>query len=76
MHSDGATYDIDICASREGLSTTTATYAAVTSRSHHVGVVSSALMDGSVRTVTNGIDGDLWKRLSTRAGGEPVTSDY
>ena len=75
-HSDGITYDIDICGSREGLTATTATYAAVTSRSHHAGVVSSALMDGSVRSVSNGIDRDLWQRLSTRAGGETVTADY
>lgn len=76
VHSDGVAYDIDICGSREGLSTSTTTYAAVTSRSHHAGVVSSALMDGSVRTVSNSIDGNLWKALSTRAGGENVTSDY
>lgn len=75
-HSDGNTYDIDICGSREGLTTSTATYAAVTSRSHHAGVVSTSLMDGSVRSVSNGIDRDLWQRLSTRAGGETVAGDY
>ena len=75
-HSDGVTYDVDICGSREGLSSSTTTYAAVTSRSHHKGVVSSALMDGSVRTIADSIDGDLWKRLSTRAGGETITGDY
>ena len=76
LHSDGVTYDVDICGSREGLSTTTATYAAVTSRSHHAGIVSSAFMDGSVRTVANSIDGSLWKALSTRAGGEATAGDY
>ncbi len=75
MHSDGRQYDVDICGRREGLSST-ATYAAVTSRSHHAGVVSSAFMDGSVRTVTNGIDAGLWKALSTRAGGEAIAGDY
>ena len=75
-HSDGVTYDVDICASREGLSTTTPTYAAVTSRSYHAGLVSSAFMDGSVRTIANSIDAGLWKALSTRAGGEAVPSDY
>jgi hypothetical protein len=75
-HTDGKSYDIDISSSREGLSDSAATYAVVTSRSHHAGVVSSALMDGSVRSVANGIDGDLWKRLSTRAGSETVTGDY
>ena len=33
-------------------------------------------MDGSVRTIANSIDGNLWKALSTRAGGETVTGDY
>ena len=75
-HTDGQSYDIDISSSREGLSDSAATYAVVTSRSHHAGVVSSALMDGSVRFVANSIDGDLWKRLSTRAGGETITGDY
>jgi len=76
VHTDGIAYDIDICGSREGVSTTTPTYAAVTSRSHHAGVVSSALMDGSVRTIANSIDGSLWKALSTRAGSETVAGDY
>jgi len=75
-HSDGVTYDVDLCGSREGLSTPTATYAAVTSRSYHAGVVSSALMDGSVRTIANSIDGSLWRAISTRAGGENVAGDY
>jgi prepilin-type N-terminal cleavage/methylation domain-containing protein len=75
-HSDGKSYDVDISSSREGLSTTAATYAAVTSRSHHLGIVSSALMDGSVRTIANSIEGDVWRSLSTRAGGETVTGDY
>ena len=75
-HSDGITYDVDICGSREGLSTTTATYAAVTSRSYHSGLVSSAFMDGSVRSISNGIDGGLWKALSTRAGSENLSGDY
>jgi type II secretory pathway pseudopilin PulG len=74
-HSDGSQYDVDISSSREGRNAT-ATYAAVTSRSHHAGVVSSGLMDGSVRSIANGIDGDLWKRLSTRAGGEVIAGDY
>jgi prepilin-type N-terminal cleavage/methylation domain-containing protein len=75
-HTDGKSYDVDISSSREGLSTTAATYVAATSRSHHLGVVSSALMDGSVRTVANGIEGDVWRSLSTRADGKNVTGDY
>ena len=75
-HTDGVTYDIDICGTRELRDASTATYAAVTARSYHSGVVSTSLMDGSVRSVANGIDRDLWQRLATRAGGETVTADY
>jgi prepilin-type N-terminal cleavage/methylation domain-containing protein len=75
-HTDGAKYDIDICGSREGLSTTVPTYAAVTSRSHHAGVVSTSLMDGSVRAVSSSIDGGLWRTLSTRAGNETMPNDF
>jgi prepilin-type N-terminal cleavage/methylation domain-containing protein len=75
-HTDGAKYDIDICGSREGLSATVATSAAVTSRSHHAGVVSTSLMDGSVRAVSSSIDGGLWRTLSTRAGNETVPNDF
>ena len=72
-HTDGASYDVDICGSREGLSASAATYAAVTSRSHHAGVVSASLMDGSVRAVSSSIDGVLWKAISTRAGSEAAS---
>jgi prepilin-type N-terminal cleavage/methylation domain-containing protein len=75
-HTDGRQYDVDISSSREGLSGNAVTYAAVTSRSHHAGVVSSAMMDGSVRTIANTIAADLWQSLSTRAGGEPITGEY
>jgi prepilin-type N-terminal cleavage/methylation domain-containing protein len=76
MHSDGRQYDVDICSSREGRTPASTTYAAVTSRSHHTGIVSSAFMDGSVRTVANTIDAGLWKALSTRAAGEAIPGDY
>ena len=75
-HSDGKQYDVDICSSREGNSAAAPTYAAVTSRSQHVGIVSSAFMDGSVRSIADSIDASLWKGLSTRAGGESVSGDY
>ncbi len=75
-HSDGRQYDVDICSSREGRTPASTTYAAVTSRSYHAGLVSSAFMDGSVRTIANSIDAGLWKALSTRAGGEIIAGDY
>lgn len=49
------------------------TYAAVTSRSYHIGSVNSLIMDGSVRTFSNSIDQDVWRKLGTRAGGEIIS---
>jgi prepilin-type processing-associated H-X9-DG protein len=51
------------------------TYAAVTSRSHHAGMVNVLLMDGSVRGVPNSVNLATWRALGTRSGGEPV-GDY
>jgi prepilin-type N-terminal cleavage/methylation domain-containing protein len=68
-HADG--YDIDWTNHREGDGDAeTRTYAAVTSRSHHPGVVNVVMMDDSVHTVTDDIDVMLWRAASTRKGGE------
>ncbi|MEX0677116.1 MAG: DUF1559 domain-containing protein [Pirellulales bacterium] len=69
-HTDGRTYDIDYNSRQEGNSATAKTYAAVTARSYHSGVVNAAFMDGSARTIRDDIDLALWRALSTRAGGE------
>ena len=71
-HSDGRTYDIDYNSQQEGKSNTQPTYAAVTTRSYHSGLVNVVLMDGSVRAVNDSIDLTLWRTLSTRSGGETV----
>lgn len=42
----------------------------VSARSHHLGGVTAALADGSVRFVADLIDPDLWKHMGSRAGGE------
>jgi hypothetical protein len=68
----GQTYDIDYTSMEEGDSTTSPTYAAVTSRSYHTGVVHSLLMDGSVRAISSNIDLGIWRALGTRAGGEVI----
>ncbi len=70
VHSDGVTYDIDFNSRYEGTSWTEPTYAAITSRSYHHGLVHSSWMDGSVRTVTNSIDLAIWRAMSTRSGHE------
>ncbi len=64
------TYDIDFNSMREGRSTSVPTYAVVTSRSHHVGLVQVSIMDGSVRSISNAIELVTWRALGTRAGGE------
>jgi prepilin-type N-terminal cleavage/methylation domain-containing protein len=60
----------DWTSSREGKTTDQPTYAAVTSRSYHSGIVNTAMMDGSVRVVANAIDLHVWQAMCTRAGGE------
>ena len=72
----GGQVDGDWTNRREGIHASQPTLAAVTSRSHHAGVVSASFMDGSVRPITSGIDGNLWRSLSTRAGGETTVGDY
>ena len=47
-------------------------YAAIIARSHHAGVVHAALMDGSVKSISENIDLAVWRALGTRAGGEVV----
>ena len=68
----GASYDCDFASRQEGTNTTLASYGAITSRSHHVGIVHSAFADGSVRSISNSIDLGIWRALGTRAGGEAV----
>jgi len=68
--SGGATHDVDFISNPEGRSATIPTYAAVTSRSYHMGGVNILLMDGSVRFVRDSIPQAAWHALATRAGGE------
>ncbi len=69
-------HDVDFTNQREGTSLTVATYAAITARSHHAGLVNVALMDGSVRQIANEIAINVWRALSTRAGNEMLPQDY
>ncbi len=43
--------------------------------SYHPGVVNAAMADGSVRAVKDSINRDVWMGLSTRIGGEVISSD-
>lgn len=51
------------------------TYAAVTARSWHTGIVQALLMDGSARSISNNISLTVWRSLGTRSGNE-VNGDY
>jgi prepilin-type N-terminal cleavage/methylation domain-containing protein len=66
----GVTYSIDMMSMRDGESATAPTYAAVTARSYHPGIVNALMMDSSVQTIDESIDVQLWRALGTRAGGE------
>jgi len=67
---NGITYDADVNTRQEGSSATIPTCAAITSRSHHSGIVNVALMDGSVRAVANTISLPTWRAMGSRMGGE------
>ncbi|TWU55367.1 DUF1559 domain-containing protein [Rubripirellula reticaptiva] len=71
----GVEFDVDFTNFREGKSSGSPiprTYAAVTSRSYHIGGVTVGMLDGAVKTFSDSIDRDLWQDLSTRAGHEVV----
>ncbi len=48
------------------------TYAAITARSYFPGGVGVAMMDGSVRTISDNVNLGVWRALSTRASGEKL----
>jgi prepilin-type N-terminal cleavage/methylation domain-containing protein len=60
---------------QEGKSDNVVTYAAVTARSFHAGIVNVAMMDGATRAVTDDVDAAVWRALSTRKGGETANLD-
>jgi len=72
----GPVLDIDFTSARDGETITAPTYAAITARSYHIGLVNVMMMDGSVRAVRDGMDQRVWRALGTRAGGEAVSGDY
>jgi prepilin-type N-terminal cleavage/methylation domain-containing protein len=69
----GITHDIDYNSRQEGTSATARTFAAITARSHHAGVVTAAMMDGAIRSVADGIAPGVWRALGTRSGGEDAS---
>ncbi|QDT62620.1 Type II secretion system protein G precursor [Stieleria bergensis] len=78
-YTDGAFYEeMDYNSWQEGRDGNSGnpTYAMITSRSYHSGLVQSAFLDGSVRSVTESIDLSIWHALGTRAGHEMIQGDY
>ncbi len=69
---NGLTYNCDFNSQQEGNSSTRPSYAILTARSHHTGIVNVVLLDGSVRGISNSIDLVTWRAMGTRAGGEIV----
>ena len=73
--SDGTnTFDCDFNSWQEGKNGTNGSpsYAIITSRSFHEGVVNVALADGSGRSISENIDLGIWRALGTRSGDEVV----
>lgn len=72
-YNDGSRdYDFDYNSRQEGTDATAKTFASITSRSYHSGLVNAVMMDGSVRTVVDAIEPTIWRALGTRDGGEPI----
>lgn len=70
----GTTYDIDYNSWQEGKNGIAGnpTYASITSRSQHVGLVQAAFLDGSIATITDSVDQEIWRSMGTRANHEIV----
>ncbi|MFM9058972.1 MAG: DUF1559 domain-containing protein [Planctomycetaceae bacterium] len=68
----GEEYDIDYNSRQEGSNKTARTFATITSRSHHPGVVTVAMLDGSTRALEDTVDVRVWRAMGTRAGNETV----
>lgn len=66
----GKEFDIDFNSMREGRSNSVPTYAVVTSRSYHTGLVHIWMMDGATRSLSNSIELGIWQAIGTRQGGE------
>ena len=78
LHTDGQTYDVDYNSRQEGTHLVQRTYAAVTSRSYHTGLVQALLMDGASRSINQSIDLRVWRALGTRSrtAGESVIGEF
>jgi prepilin-type N-terminal cleavage/methylation domain-containing protein/prepilin-type processing-associated H-X9-DG protein len=69
----GVLYNIDYSSQAEGSSLTRTSFAVLTSRSWHTGLVNVCMMDGSVQGFSNTTTKQVWRALGTRSGGEVVS---
>lgn len=77
--SGGVNYDVDWTNNQEGVtpdSGPVSTWAVITARSYHEGMVNVAMMDGSVRPVENGVNVGVWQALASRRGKEILPESY
>ena len=76
-HSDGNIYDIDFNSWQEGKNGIAGnpTYASINSRSYHIGMVHATFLDGSVSSITDSVDLELWRALGTRGNRELIQRD-
>jgi prepilin-type N-terminal cleavage/methylation domain-containing protein/prepilin-type processing-associated H-X9-DG protein len=72
LESGDTKYDIDMVSLTEKAGVKGVTYASVTSRSYHGGMVNTLFMDGSVHSITDGISIQTWRALGTRAGEDTI----
>ncbi len=74
IDASGVQYDVDYNSWQEGKNGIAGnpTYAAITSRSYHVGLVHAGFLDGSVTSITDSIDIELWRAMGTRHGRENI----
>jgi prepilin-type N-terminal cleavage/methylation domain-containing protein len=68
----GVPYAADWTNIQEGTSTSISTYAAVTSRSYHIGGVHVLMMDAAVHFTSDSVELATWQALSTRDQGDVI----
>lgn len=66
LERDGELFDADYTSQQEGKSHLVPTKAAITSRSYHAGLVNSLFVDSSVHGISDAVEVECWRRMSTR----------
>ncbi len=76
--SGGQTLDIDYNSWQEGRNGNLGkpTYAIITSRSYHPSIVQILMVDGSVHSMAESVELEVWRSLATRAGREVTSVEF